>query len=75
MKTVKVRVAVIIIGIIILGGACYHLADEPPEQPAIAVPANVIVARARIEPAGRVHLVSGPSGGGTIADLKVREGD
>ncbi len=75
MKTVKVRVAVIVIGIMILGGVCYHLAGKPSERPAIAAPANIIVARARIEPAGRVHLVSGPSGGGTIADLKVREGD
>lgn len=33
-----------------------------------------IIARGRLEPWGRVHLVSGPSEGGTIVELRVEEG-
>ena len=33
-----------------------------------------IVARGRIESATRTHVVSGPTGGGTIAELRVNEG-
>lgn len=33
-----------------------------------------IIARGRLEPWGRVHLVSGPSEGGTIVELRVNEG-
>ena len=33
-----------------------------------------VIARGRIEPVARVHVVSGPSFGGTIAELRVKEG-
>ena len=36
--------------------------------------AERIIGRGRLEPIGRVHLVSGPSEGGTIAELRVEEG-
>lgn len=41
-----------------------------------AVPARpmVIVARGRIETASRMRVVSGPSGGGTVTELRVTEG-
>jgi len=45
------------------------------ESDAAAAKSTAIVARGRIEPAGRVHEVSGPSSGGTIAELRVAEGD
>lgn len=35
---------------------------------------TVVVARGRIEPLERLHVISGPSHGGTIAELRVKEG-
>ena len=39
-----------------------------------AAPATTVVARGRIEPVERLHVISGPSHGGTIAELRVKEG-
>ena len=47
---------------------------EPRVAAAGATP-GLVVARAHIEPRNRVHLVSGPSTGGTVADLKITEGN
>lgn len=38
-------------------------------------PVSAVVARGRIEPVGRVRLISGPSTGGTVAELRVVEGE
>jgi HlyD family secretion protein len=47
----------------------------PAADAADAADSSAIVARGRIEPSGRVHEVQGPSTGGTIAELRVTEGD
>ncbi|WP_029014971.1 HlyD family secretion protein [Niveispirillum irakense] len=46
----------------------------PEAAPVLADGTDRILARGRIEPAERVHIISGPTGGGTIATLAVREG-
>lgn len=53
--------------------AVLFLMLRQPAAPA-ATDAGRIVGRGRLEPIGRVHLVSGPSEGGTIAELRVEEG-
>jgi HlyD family secretion protein len=48
---------------------------EPSVSPTQAAgPVREIVARGRLEPADRVHRVDGPSGGGTVVELRVAEG-
>ena len=50
------------------------LALRDPEVARIEQPDRVI-GRGRLEPIGRVHIVSGPSEGGTVSVLRVEEGD
>ncbi|MES2495951.1 MAG: HlyD family efflux transporter periplasmic adaptor subunit [Pseudomonadota bacterium] len=43
-------------------------------RPTPPVQAEKIIGRGRLEPRGRVHLVSGPPEGGTVIELRVEEG-
>lgn len=71
--------AVAVLAVIVAGAAWRTARPAPPPLAQAAATAGAapspVVARAHIEPRNRVHLVSGPSTGGTVADIRIVEGD
>ena len=62
----------VVVALVIATLLIWALRDRNVPPP---VQAELIIGRGRLEPTGRVHLVSGPSEGGTVAELRVNEGD
>ena len=73
-------IALLLLAVLLAAGAAWrwrsHGQAVPPAAAAgAAAPAPTIVARGRLEPRAGVLLVSGPTGGGTVVELRVAQGD